>query len=75
MAQSIGPTLRKFWQRLAPLPGGKWLFSRFIGLTAPYSGSIHARVEQLRPGFGEVVLHEHRGLFAQPAGAGWVGAG
>ncbi len=60
MSASIGPTLRKYWQRLSPLPGGKWLFSRFVGFTAPYSDSIKAVVQELEPGHGVVTLKETR---------------
>jgi acyl-coenzyme A thioesterase PaaI-like protein len=60
MSESIGPTLRKNWQRLAPLPGGKWLFSRLVGFTAPYSDSIKATVQELVPGHGVITLKETR---------------
>jgi hypothetical protein len=47
MAQSIGPSLRENWQRFSNKPGGKWLFSRIIGFTVPYPGSIGAKVAHL----------------------------
>jgi uncharacterized protein (TIGR00369 family) len=58
--QSIGPGLRQHWRRCAWLPGGKWLFSRLVGLRAPYSGTLGAQVEQLEPGQCVVVLRERR---------------
>jgi acyl-coenzyme A thioesterase PaaI-like protein len=60
MTQSIGPYLRENWQRFSNKPGGKWLFSRIIGFTVPYTGSIAANVELLEPGHGKVTLKEHR---------------
>ncbi len=60
MPQSIGPLLRKYWQTLAPLPGGRWLFSRVLGLIAPYTGTLRATVLALEPGYCEVTLRERR---------------
>lgn len=54
--------LRQAWDHLAGLPGGRALFSRAIGLAAPYTGSIGARVEVLRRGHSEVVIHDRRSL-------------
>jgi acyl-coenzyme A thioesterase PaaI-like protein len=48
------------WQRLAPLPGGTWLFSRFVGWMAPYSGSMGARVCALEPGHARIELRDRR---------------
>jgi acyl-coenzyme A thioesterase PaaI-like protein len=48
--------IRKLWDLVSPLPGGKQIFSRAIGYAAPYTGSIHAKVEQLRVGYAEVRL-------------------
>ena len=38
----LGSSLRENWQRFSNKLGGKWLFSRIIGFTVPYTGSIGA---------------------------------
>lgn len=45
---------------MSPLPGGKWLFSKLIGFTIPYTGSIQPRVVSLQPGHAIVNLHDKR---------------
>lgn len=56
----VGPFLRNAWPRLSRIPGGKWLFSRLIGLIAPYSGTIAAQVNELRPGYACVSMSDRR---------------
>jgi acyl-coenzyme A thioesterase PaaI-like protein len=48
--------IRLAWDNLHGLPGGKALFSRMIGRTAAYTGTIGATVKVLRPGHGEVEM-------------------
>ena len=54
--------IRAAWDRLRPLPGGKVVFSRLVGTMAPYTGTIRARVEELRPGFSRVTLADRRAV-------------
>lgn len=61
-ADAPGARLRQLWSRLAPLPGGRWLFTRLLGLMVPYTGALGARVEALAPGHAVVTLRERRGV-------------
>lgn len=60
MSRSIGPQLRKHWQRLQRLPGGKCLFSWLLGRFVPYTGTLGACIEVLEPGHSVVRLSDRR---------------
>ncbi len=61
-AASPDARLLRLWQRLSPLPGGRWAFSRLVGRTAPYTGSIGATVLELTPGYARVELRDRRAV-------------
>jgi len=50
--------IRDMWDRIRPLPGGHRLFSRLVGLAAPYTGTMGAVVEELERGRSRVSLRD-----------------
>ena len=55
-------TLRSAWGRLAPLPGGRRVFSWLLRWMVPYSGTTRPYVEDLSPGFVRVRMADRRGV-------------
>lgn len=55
-----GDTLRTFWRRLSPLPGGTRIFSWVLGRIAPYTGTAGLHVTTLEPGYARVELRDRR---------------
>ena len=63
MAKSLdapGARIAVWWKRLSRVPFGRTLFSIMIGQTAPYTGTIGARVQELAPGYSRWTLKERR---------------
>jgi acyl-coenzyme A thioesterase PaaI-like protein len=54
--------IRDAWNVLSRLPGGRAVFDRIVGRMAPYTGTIHARVIELREGYGEVAMADRRSV-------------
>jgi acyl-coenzyme A thioesterase PaaI-like protein len=54
--------IRRAWDLLSGVPGGKVVFSRLVGRLAPYTGSIHATVTVLRAGYAEVAMPDRKSL-------------
>lgn len=50
--------IREAWDGLIKLPGGKLLFSQLVGRMAAYTGTIHARVDELRVGYAETSMRD-----------------
>jgi uncharacterized protein (TIGR00369 family) len=59
IASSNRNVIRDLWDLLSPLPMGKQIFSRAVGLAAPYTATIGAKVELLRKGYAEVRMLDH----------------
>lgn len=57
---SPGARIHANWRRLRRLPGGKRLFSWIVGRSAPYTGTIGARVVKLEPGHALVELRDRK---------------
>ena len=55
-----GGSIARWWQRLGGSTYGRTLFSIMIGRTAPYTSTIGARVEELRPGYARWTLRDRK---------------
>jgi len=59
---SPGASMTALWRRLHGLPGGRRLFSWLVGRKVPYTGTLGALVQELRPGYCRIELRERRRL-------------
>ncbi|MEM9188893.1 MAG: hotdog fold domain-containing protein [Myxococcota bacterium] len=62
ITESKSNVIRDMWHRLSPIPGGKSVFSRMIGQAAPYTGTVGAKVLELRTGFSRVEMRDRRAV-------------
>ena len=60
--ESPGARLRRLWAQLSPLPGGKWFFSKLLGLMVPYTGRLGPTVLHFEPGHVRAQLTERRSV-------------
>ena len=58
--EAPGASVALWWRRLSGMPGGKRLFSLVIGRTAPYTATIGACVEELRPGYARWTMRDRK---------------
>ena len=54
--------VRLAYDRLSPLPAGHRMFSRLVGMMAPYTGTIGAEVLEVRLGYARVRLTDRRAV-------------
>ena len=54
--------IREIYDKLERVPGGKRLFVRLVGLAAPYTATIGARVEEVRQGYARASISQRRAL-------------
>jgi acyl-coenzyme A thioesterase PaaI-like protein len=57
---SAAAKLLGLWNRYGKLPGGPWLFGRMIRFGIPYTASIRPLVQEVRPGYARVQMHDRR---------------
>jgi uncharacterized protein (TIGR00369 family) len=54
--------LQSIWSKMAPMPGGKQMFSRAAGFVAPYTATIGAVVVDFEPGYARVSMADRRAV-------------
>jgi len=60
--ESPSGSIGRWWQRLSGVPFGRTIFSLIVGRIVPYTGTIRARAEELRPGYSRWTLRDRRGV-------------
>lgn len=57
---TMSDIIRKMYDKFKKYPAGKLMFSKAVGYTAPYTGSIGAQVEELKEGYARVRMADKR---------------
>jgi acyl-coenzyme A thioesterase PaaI-like protein len=60
--EAPGGSIGEWWQRLSGIPFGRAIFSMLVGRIVPYTGTIGARAEELRPGYSRWTLSDRRSV-------------
>jgi len=60
MAASPESIIRQQWEKWSGRPAGKRIFSMLLGRIVPYTGSMGATVEEIRPGYARATLRDRR---------------
>ncbi|HQR68884.1 MAG TPA: DUF4442 domain-containing protein [Thermoanaerobaculia bacterium] len=62
MAKPEAPVerLRTTWPGLAPMPGGRWVFSKLFSRFIPYSGTVSPEILELAPGRAVIAIEDRR---------------
>lgn len=60
MAASPESLIRRQWETWSGRPAGKRIFSALLGRIVPYTGSMGAQVEEIRPGYARATLRDRR---------------
>jgi acyl-coenzyme A thioesterase PaaI-like protein len=60
MAASPESRIRQQWETWSGRPGGRRIFSLLLGRVVPYTGSMGAVVQELRPGYARATLQDRR---------------
>ena len=60
VSQGDRNVIRDLWDKLGRVPGGKRVFSRMLGVAAPYTSTIPVTVDELRQGHALTTLADRR---------------
>ena len=58
----MAPTILEQWRTWSSRPLGRWIFSKVLARTVPYSGTIRPEVQSIEPGQAEVALSDRRAV-------------
>ena len=56
------PTILERYQSMSHYPGGKFLFAKLVGLSAPFFSKIHPIFIELKPAYCETQIKDRRSI-------------
>ena len=54
--------IRSTYDKLSSVPGGRYLYSRALSFAAPYTGSIHPYILEVKNGYARVQMDDRRAI-------------